>query len=255
MRVIGPERLREIEPHADGVKAIHSPETAIVDYNAVTDAYAQLFGESGGEVWTGARVTGIRSRPEGLELETERGTVSTRYLVNCAGLHADRHRSDGGRQDQRPTHPLPRRVLRSQACGQGLRAQPDLPGPRPPLPVPGSDIWEDKGRCHQERAQRYGCRVPGGLLHHRLRPKGSVDDPINAGLLEDGDALLADGPAGDLFLAEQEGLCEVDAEASAECWGWETWRSGGAGYGPRRYSQTGLWWTTSSSRKHGTRCT
>ena len=85
LELIGPERLREIEPHADGVKAIHSPETAIVDYNAVTEAYAQLFRESGGEVWTGARVKGIRSRPEGLELDTELGTVSTRYLVNCAG--------------------------------------------------------------------------------------------------------------------------------------------------------------------------
>ena len=90
LEVIGPERLREIEPHANGVKAIHSPETAIVDYNAVTDAYAQLFRESGGEVWTGARVRGIRSRAEGLEIDTERGSVSTRYLVNCAGLHADR---------------------------------------------------------------------------------------------------------------------------------------------------------------------
>ena len=90
LEVVGPERLREIEPHANGVKAIHSPETAIVDYNAVTDAYARLFKESGGEVWTGARVRGIRSRAGGLDIDTEHGTVSARYLVNCAGLHADR---------------------------------------------------------------------------------------------------------------------------------------------------------------------
>ena len=90
LEVIGPERLREIEPHANGVKAIHSPETAIVDYNAVTDAYARLFKESGGEVWTGARVRGIGSRAGGLDIDSERGTVSAQYLVNCAGLHADR---------------------------------------------------------------------------------------------------------------------------------------------------------------------
>ena len=66
LEVIGPERLREIEPHANGVKAIHSPETAIVDYNAVTDAYARLFRESGGEVWTGARVRGIGLGRKGL---------------------------------------------------------------------------------------------------------------------------------------------------------------------------------------------
>ena len=90
LQVIGPERLREIEPHANGVMAIHSPNTAIVDYNAVTEAYARLFKESGGEVWTGARVGGIQTAIGALELSTRRGPVSTRYMVNCAGLHADR---------------------------------------------------------------------------------------------------------------------------------------------------------------------
>ena len=88
--MIGPERLREIEPHANGVKAIHSPNTAIVDYNTVTEAYARLFKESGGEVWTGARVGGIQTAVGALELSTRRGLVSTRYMVNCAGLHADK---------------------------------------------------------------------------------------------------------------------------------------------------------------------
>ena len=90
LQIIGPERLRKIEPHANGVKAIHSPETAIVDYNEVTDAYARLFQESGGDVRTDARVLSITSRPDGLTINTTRGSVSTRYLVNCAGLHADR---------------------------------------------------------------------------------------------------------------------------------------------------------------------
>lgn len=90
LQVIGPERLREIEPHANGVKAIHSPETAIVDYNEVTDAYSRLFQESGGEVFTEARVLDIASHPDGLTINTRRGPIHTRYLVNCAGLHADR---------------------------------------------------------------------------------------------------------------------------------------------------------------------
>lgn len=90
LQVIGPERLREIEPHANGVRAIHSPETAIVDYNEVTDAYARLFRESGGEIRTGARVLSIAPNPDGLVIDTSKGPIPTRYLVNCAGLHADR---------------------------------------------------------------------------------------------------------------------------------------------------------------------
>ena len=52
---IGPERLREIEPEAAGVRALHVPETGIVDYSAVCARLAQRIVERGGEIVTGAR--------------------------------------------------------------------------------------------------------------------------------------------------------------------------------------------------------
>ena len=57
---------------------------------------------------TGARVRGIRSRAEGIEIDTERGSVSTRYLVNCAGLHADHIAAMVGVKTNVQTHPIPR---------------------------------------------------------------------------------------------------------------------------------------------------
>lgn len=90
VELMGPERLREIEPAAKGLAALHVPSTGIVDFAAVARRYADLVRARGGEVRTGARV--LAAVPDGSEwvLETTRGTVRARYLINCAGLHADR---------------------------------------------------------------------------------------------------------------------------------------------------------------------
>ncbi|MCA9260597.1 MAG: FAD-dependent oxidoreductase, partial [Planctomycetales bacterium] len=58
--LIGPERLRELEPHAAGIGAIHVPEAGIVDYRQVCERLAQRVTEAGGEVQFNAKVTGMR---------------------------------------------------------------------------------------------------------------------------------------------------------------------------------------------------
>ncbi len=87
---IGPERLREREPHARGVEALYVPEAGIVDYPGVARALARCIHERGHEVRTGAGVRGMDVRAEGVILHTEAGEVGARYAVNCAGLYADR---------------------------------------------------------------------------------------------------------------------------------------------------------------------
>ena len=240
LELIGPERLQEIEPHANGVKAIHSPETAIVDYNAVTEAYARLFRESGGEVWTGARVRGIRSRAEGLELETERGPVSTRYLVNCAGLHADHIAAMAGVKTNVRLIPFRGEFYALKPAAKGFVRNLIYPVPDPRFPFLGATFGRIKGGVIRSGPNAMVAGSREGYSITDLDPKEAWTILINAGLLEDGSALLADGPAGDLFLAEQEGLCEVDAEASTERWGGRPGevgeRSPGPGDSPRRDS-------------------
>ena len=91
LEMIGPERLREIEPHAAGIRALWSPNTGIIDYTEVTEAYSRVFRENGGDVLTGARVEGVSQDSGGaITVETTLGDVSARYLVNCAGLYAHR---------------------------------------------------------------------------------------------------------------------------------------------------------------------
>jgi len=94
---IGPERIREIEPHANGLKGLWVPGTGIVDYAAVARKYAELIAVAGGEVRLGARLTGIRQDVGGGQvLLTTAGEIRTGLLINCAGLHSDRVACLGG---------------------------------------------------------------------------------------------------------------------------------------------------------------
>ena len=90
LEMIGPERLREIEPHAAGVKALWSPQTGIVDYSKVTQSYATHFQAAGGDIFTGAPVQRIHRAGGSLSLETPRGAVQAKHIINCAGLYSDR---------------------------------------------------------------------------------------------------------------------------------------------------------------------
>jgi (S)-2-hydroxyglutarate dehydrogenase len=85
-----PEQVREIEPHVNCLAGLRVPATGIVNYRQVCLKYAEIIRSQGGEVRTGARVTGLSQRAATLVVQTTAGDFETRYLVNCAGLHSDR---------------------------------------------------------------------------------------------------------------------------------------------------------------------
>jgi L-2-hydroxyglutarate oxidase len=90
LRLIGPEELREIEPHASGLQALVVPSTGITDYTLVCEKYAALISAGGGTVLTSAAATGIRRNAGEIVVETRRGAFATAALINCAGLYSDR---------------------------------------------------------------------------------------------------------------------------------------------------------------------
>jgi L-2-hydroxyglutarate oxidase LhgO len=88
--LIGRERLRELEPHAAGIRAIHVPETGIVDYRVVSRRLAARIEAMGGEIVTGVEVNGLVHTGEAVVVQTTAGEIRARLFVNCAGLHSDR---------------------------------------------------------------------------------------------------------------------------------------------------------------------
>ena len=89
LKMVGVEELRELEPNAAGVAAVHSPNTGIIDYMDVSRALAGEIQASGGRVHTGVEVMQISERDGRVVIETSEGEATAKSLVNCAGLHAD----------------------------------------------------------------------------------------------------------------------------------------------------------------------
>jgi L-2-hydroxyglutarate oxidase LhgO len=89
LRELDAGQIREIEPHASGVRGIHIPSTGITDFRQVAVKYAELFTQAGGEVLLGYAVARIVHRTDAVVLESASGTVTTRFAVNCAGLQSD----------------------------------------------------------------------------------------------------------------------------------------------------------------------
>jgi L-2-hydroxyglutarate oxidase LhgO len=90
LETIGPERLKEIEPHAAALKALYVPETGIVDFRRVARAFAGRTKEMGGDILTSCEARKIRASRDELVVETPSGAVRARRLINCAGLFSDR---------------------------------------------------------------------------------------------------------------------------------------------------------------------
>ena len=82
--------IDEREPRIRGLGAIFVPETAIADYPALCGRLAELISQTGGALYCGAEVFGIRESDQQVVVETKSATFTGRQLVVCGGLQADR---------------------------------------------------------------------------------------------------------------------------------------------------------------------
>jgi (S)-2-hydroxyglutarate dehydrogenase len=85
LRRLDPDGLREVEPHAAGVAALHSPNTGIVDFAAVARRLAEDL-----DVRPGCGVQEVEATGGGVVLRHQRGELRARHAIFCAGLEADR---------------------------------------------------------------------------------------------------------------------------------------------------------------------
>ncbi|HET7441980.1 MAG TPA: L-2-hydroxyglutarate oxidase [Terriglobales bacterium] len=90
LKLLGPEEMRETEPHCHGVRALLVPGTGITDYTMVCQKYAGRAAAQGASINTDIRVMGFRRDRANTMIETTRGTFVAGYVINCAGLHSDR---------------------------------------------------------------------------------------------------------------------------------------------------------------------
>jgi L-2-hydroxyglutarate oxidase LhgO len=137
LRRLDRDELRQLEPHADGLRALHSPATAITDFVGVARTFAAELAAAGGRVRLRTEVTGMRHSPSGVELTTSAGPIHATEVVVCGGLQADRLGLLAGGPAQPRIVPFRGEYLRVRPEKQGLVRGLIYPVPDPRYPFLG----------------------------------------------------------------------------------------------------------------------
>ncbi|MEH7122210.1 L-2-hydroxyglutarate oxidase [Bacillus sp. JJ1773] len=87
---IGVDELKEIEPYVNGLAAIRVPQAGIVNYRQVSEKFAEIIHNHGGEIHINTKVVKMHEESDQVVIETNRGTYRASIVINCAGLHSDR---------------------------------------------------------------------------------------------------------------------------------------------------------------------
>jgi (S)-2-hydroxyglutarate dehydrogenase len=158
---LDPDELREIEPHARGLAAVHSPNTGIVDFAEVARALARDVEAAAGFVVTACDVRAIERSDTEVRLVHAAGSLRAAQVVFCGGLAADRLAlMDGADPDPRIV-PFRGSYLRLRHRREELVRTLVYPVPDPRLPFLG---------VHLTRHPRGGVLVgPTALLELRMR--------------------------------------------------------------------------------------
>lgn len=90
LEILEPDRIRELEPHVAGIRALWSPKTGIIDFRTVSLAYADQARARGADIQVDRAVTAIDERSDGVVLATARGELLATNVIACAGLQSDR---------------------------------------------------------------------------------------------------------------------------------------------------------------------
>jgi (S)-2-hydroxyglutarate dehydrogenase len=149
VELIDRERLRELEPNVAGVKALHSPETVVVDFSRVANAYADDVRVAGGEIRLQCNVSGLVSRGSDTIVQTSAGELVAGRVVVCAGVYADRLAALTGAPAEPRIVPFRGDYVRLKAERRDLVRALVYPVPDPAFPFlgihttvrPDGDVW------------------------------------------------------------------------------------------------------------------
>ena len=90
VELLDKQQLKIEEPNISGLGAILVKSTGIVDYQLITRKMAQEFQSLGGEYRLNTKVIQLKETEEEISVSTSQGEFSSRYLITCSGLMADR---------------------------------------------------------------------------------------------------------------------------------------------------------------------
>lgn len=98
VKKISQDKLKEVEPHVQGLAALHVPEAGIVSYTKVAEKLVELLKKEGVEIAFNKEVITIDSQGTACSVETKNQTFTSEYLINCGGLYSDTLAKSAGAQ-------------------------------------------------------------------------------------------------------------------------------------------------------------
>ena len=137
LRKLNPAQIKEIEPHATGLAAIHVPQEGIVDYPAVCEKLGELIRLRGGEIKLNTRVEKILPAGGEKVVETSAGTFRAKFVIACGGLHADRLVKAAGQKPTAKIIPFRGEYFQIKKARQHLVRHLIYPVPDPKFPFLG----------------------------------------------------------------------------------------------------------------------
>jgi (S)-2-hydroxyglutarate dehydrogenase len=87
--IIGKDELKEIEPYANGIKAIHVPYSGIVDYKKVSAKYAEKIKALGGEIKFSEKLINVSEKNSEVTVSTQNSSFTSKVFINCCGVYSD----------------------------------------------------------------------------------------------------------------------------------------------------------------------
>ena len=90
IKKLNSEEIKSYEPNVKGIAGLHVPQTGIVDFTTVTNAYAKVFLDGGGTIKTNCQFLSLKKSNNEFVIITTKGEIKTKFLVNCGGLYCDR---------------------------------------------------------------------------------------------------------------------------------------------------------------------
>jgi (S)-2-hydroxyglutarate dehydrogenase len=140
LRRVAADEIGEIEPHAVGIEALHSPATGVVDFSRVADAYADDLAERAGTIATGCEVVAVRETADRAVVDHGAGSTRARAVVVCAGAWADRLAVAAGAAAEPRIVPFRGGYLRLRPERAHLVRANVYPVPDPDLPFLGAHL-------------------------------------------------------------------------------------------------------------------
>jgi L-2-hydroxyglutarate oxidase len=140
LRRVPGDEIAEIEPHARGIGALHSPGTGVVDFARVATAFAADVAAAGGAVVTGCGVHGLAPRGGGVAVQHTGGSTEAGLAISCAGAWSDRLAVASGAPAEPRIVPFRGAYLRLRPERRELVRASIYPVPDPELPFLGGHL-------------------------------------------------------------------------------------------------------------------